>query len=153
MESKREELESGFSYIILNGKYMVSGQPDSEDFPLLKQIGPVRVINLRNEEELNSIDFNESLVAEDLSIPYDNIPIIQNGDFHIPSLKKIESLLSGLSKGEKALIHCAAGQRASVALIFFLIQTGQTSKTSAEALATDLGLKNIKLLNRLLEII
>lgn len=148
---EKKHLESGFVYSILNGKYLVSGQPNQEDFSSLKKLVPLRIINLRNKKEFS--EFNEDLLMEEMNISYDNIPIIQDGDFHKSSLESVCSILSSLKEGEKALIHCAAGQRASIALVAFLIKSEQISKTEAPEMAENLGLKKPELLNRLLEIL
>ena len=65
----------------------------------------------------------------------------------------MHSILSDLKEEEKVVIHCAAGQRASVALIAFLIKSGKIAKEAAPELAENLGLKKPDMLNRLLEIL
>lgn len=153
MKGEKRELENGFIYFILNDKYIISGQPGPEDFSLFQKTGGFRVINLRNEDELSLLDFNESLLLKEMNINYDNIPIIQEGIFQKDALESVNSILSHLKEEEKALIHCAAGQRASLALIAFLIENKQIPKASASPLAESLGLKRPELLDHLLEIL
>ena len=74
---------------------------------------------------------------------------MQDGDFHKPSLQRAVAALSGLKEEEKALIHCAAGQRASLALTAFLMETGRISGDSAAKTAESLGLKKPELLFRM----
>ena len=148
---EKKQLENGFAYFILEGKYLVSGQPSEEDFSFLRKLSPLHIINLRNKKEFS--DFNEALLMEEMSLPYDNIPIIQEGDFHKDSLESVCSILSSLKEEEKVLIHCAAGQRASIALMAFLIKSERISKKEAPEMAENLGLKKPELLNRLLEIL
>ena len=153
MKSEKKALENGFPYFILNDKYIVAGQPFAEDFPLFKKLGPFRVINLRNEQELSLLDFNEARLMEEMDINYDNIPIIKEGDFHKEGLNSVHSVLSALKEEEKVVIHCAAGQRAAIALMAFLLKSRQVSPESAPPLAENLGLKKPGMLNRLLEIL
>lgn len=148
---EKKQLENGFVYFILDGKYLISGQPSEEDFSLLKKSGPLHIINLRSKKEFS--DFNEALLMEEMNFNYDNIPIIKEGDFHKDSLENVCSILSSLKEDGKALIHCAAGQRASIALMAFLIKSGHISKKEAPEVAENLGLKKPELLNRLLEVI
>ena len=153
MKGEKRELENGFIYFTLSDKYIISGQPGPEDFSLFQKAGARSVINLRNEDEQSLLDFNEALLMKEMNINYDNIPIIKEGIFQKDALESVNSILSHLKEEEKALIHCAAGQRASLALIAFLIKSKQIPKASAPLLAESLGLKRPELLVRLLEIL
>ena len=146
---EQKTFSGGFSCFVYEGKYLVAGQPTEADLALLQEeFGPFLVINLRNPNEPKP-GFDEELFLKKSGGGFQNIPIVQDGDFHKPSLQRAVAALSGLKEEEKALIHCAAGQRASLALTAFLMETGRISGDSAAKTAESLGLKKPELLFRM----
>ena len=140
----------GFSCFVWGGRFMVSGQPTDADLGLMQEKfgGPFLVINLRNANEPDP-GFDEELFVKESGGDFQNIPIVQNGDFHKPSLQQVTAALSELKEEEKALLHCAAGQRASLALTAFLMETGRIPRAKAAETAANLGLKKPELLSRM----
>ena len=61
---------------IVNGKYFVSGQPNKEDFSILKKSGPFRIINLRNKKEFS--EFNEALLMEEMNLPLKEALLVED---------------------------------------------------------------------------
>ena len=62
------------------------------------------------------MDFDEALLLERMSVSYDNIPIIKEGDFHKEGLENVRSILSALKEEEKAVIHCAGRPKSCCSL-------------------------------------
>ena len=109
---------------------------------------------MRGVKELEKLDFDISETVQGLSFQYHHIPIIKEGDLNKEALDKIHKLLSSPDKKAdgKTIIHCAAGQRASVALLVHLLQSGKVSAQSIAPVAFELGLQRKDLLTRILQI-
>ena len=148
-------LKTGFSYRLMDSRWAICSQPQPEDFKELKEQSFTRVINVRNTRELEKLDFDVSKTVQGLNFKYHHIPILKEGDLDEGALGKIHQLLSFSDKETegKTIIHCAAGQRAAVALLVHLLQSGQVSDPSVAPLAVELGLQREDLLNRILQIV
>ena len=91
-----------------------------------------------------------------LNLQYHHIPVIKEGDLDKGALDKIHQIL--LSNGEgkaegKTIIHCAAGQRAAVALLVHLLQSGKVSAPSVAPVAFDLGIQREELISKVLQVV
>lgn len=120
-----------------------ASQPDITALESFKAKGGQVVINLRSEKEKSKYVFEEDTV-EALSMRYYHLPV--NG-------KKLDkAVFKGISDtlqahaGEKVLIHCSSGNRASAWLVHHIVQDHQQDFASAldiaeATLLTKAGLK------------
>ena len=151
MKIEKKQLSSGFAYFALNGKYFVSGQPAPPDIPLLKREAEItHVINVRGAGEMAALPFKPQELMEEHNIACSSIPLMENGAFLIKNLERISQILFSLKEGERALVHCAAGQRASAAVAGAHVISGAAKKEEAPELAAKLGLQKEDLIQRLL---
>ena len=156
MKVTHKTLKTGFSYRLADSRWAVSAQPQPEDFKNFKDQGFQQVINVRGAQELEKLDFNISETVKELGLQYHHIPIIKAGDLDKEALNQIHQILrsdDGEKDKGKTIIHCAAGQRAVVALMVHLLQSGKISSSSAAPVAFDLGLQKEELLSRVLQIV
>ena len=156
MKVTHKTLETGFSYRLTDSLWAVSAQPQPADFKGFKDQGFKQVINVRGVQELEKLDFDISETVKGLNLQYHHIPIIKEGNLDKEALDQIhQTLLSGNGEKEvgKTLIHCAAGQRAAVALLVHLLQSGKVSAPSVAPLAFDLGIQREDLLSKVLEVV
>lgn len=86
-----------------------SGQPDAEGLKAFKLAGVTTVINLRPEDEMSTLDFDEAAEASELGLEYHNFP------WPLPeSIESIERVATEKHRaGEKVLLHCSSGNRAA----------------------------------------
>jgi len=110
----------------------ISGQPDQTALSEARDHGVVAVINVRGPDEL---DWDEEAAVNELGMRYYNIPIV-SGDTGLNSDAVAEiTRLVGQYKGEKILLHCASGNRASAWLAVHLVQDHSMPVESAIDLA------------------
>lgn len=98
----------------------VGGQPGADDLAELKAAGITKVINFRTPPEMDELGFDEPKILADLGIAYINIPM--GGDEFGYTPEQVSALKDALTPGEKVLLHCTIGWRASVVTIAYLVQ-------------------------------
>lgn len=156
MKVTHKTLKTGFSYRVLDSCWAVSAQPHPEDFKGFKEQGFKQVINVRGAQELEKLNFDVAKTVKELNFQYHHIPIMKEGDLDKEALDKIHHILratDGEKEEGKVIIHCAAGQRAAVALLAHLLQSKKTSASSIAPLAFDLGVQREEFISRVLQIV
>ena len=144
----RKQLSSGFSFICYQDSYALCGQPQPDDLKEFKNSAWNHILNLRNSEELQTLDFEMPHLCEKLSLDYSHIPIIVNGFVNKQALQKVHELLNS-SPEKKIVIHCASGARSALALMAHFLFSGRYKKEELSDLAQPLGLNSPQMLTRL----
>ena len=134
----KKQLSSGFPFVCYQESYALCGQPQSEDLKEFKKLNWSLILNLRNQEELQNLDFEMTPFCEELGLEYSHIPIIVNGEFDKTALQQIHELLSS-QMNKKVVIHCASGKRSILALIAHFLFSKKHSKEELLLLAQQLG--------------
>ena len=148
----KKQLSSGFPFICYQDHWILCGQPQLEDLKELKDLGWSSILNLRNQTELESIDFNMPSSCEKLGLEYNHIPIIINGEFNKAILERIHNLLNSQTD-KKTVIHCASGKRSVLALITHLFLSKKHTKEEISQLAQELNFDSPQMLARLFDAI
>jgi len=107
------------------------GQPKADDFSLFAQRGVKTVINLRGEEEMKGLGFDEQASVEAAGMHYVQIPIGAEEPTE-ESLTRLMDLLAGSGSG-RVLLHCASSNR--VGYVWTLYEGIRQGKTVDEAVA------------------
>ena len=149
---KKKQLQTGFPFICYEDRFALCGQPQEEDFKEFKQEAWSCIINLRNPEELDSLNFKVPELCQKWGLDYNNIPVITKGDLDKDAFRKIHNLLSHSDKEKKFVIHCASGVRSILALIAHLIFSGDHNKEELTALSEEFNFKGSQMFQRLFEL-
>ncbi|MCY4321554.1 MAG: sulfur transferase domain-containing protein [Bdellovibrionaceae bacterium] len=145
-----KNLSNGFSFICYKDQYALCGQPQIEDLKEFKNSNWQAVLNLRNSEELESLDFELSDTCEQLGLEYNHIPIMKESEINGSALKETHHLLDS-KPNKKTIIHCASGKRSILALIAHLYLSKKQTKEDLSELAEELGINSPQMLARLYE--
>ncbi|MDE0092702.1 MAG: sulfur transferase domain-containing protein [Oligoflexia bacterium] len=148
----KTELPSGFPFVCYQDCYALCGQPQPDNLKEFKELTWTHILNLRNPEELQTLDFEMSGLCEKLSLDYSHIPIIVNSNFDKQALQQIHNLLNS-NPNKKWVIHCASGTRSALALIAHFLFLGRYKKDELSDLAQQLGLSSLQMLDRLYDTI
>ena len=151
-EITKQQLSSNFLFFCYQDRYALCGQPKLEDLKEFKSRGWSTILNLRNPEELENVDFNIALSCQKLDLEYHHIPIIIKAEFNKTALQRVHELLISLAD-KKIVIHCASGKRAVLALIANLYFLGKHTKEELSHLAQELGFDSSQMLARLYDTI
>ena len=91
-----------------------SGQPDAEGLKAFKLAGVTTVINLRPEDEMSTLDFDEAAEASELGLEYHAYPWPKKEALQAEAVQSIERVaVEKYKAGEKVLLHCSSGNRAA----------------------------------------
>ncbi len=122
------------------GDFYLAGQPAYPDLETARELGVKTVINVRLEEELFGLAFDEELACEDLKLKYIHIPI---GPETIDDARA-EKLLDALRKAEKpVLLHGSNGNRVwGLWALYMGVEHGVSVDTTA-AKAAGIGVRNL----------
>ena len=156
MESKditKKQLATAFSFVCYGDRFALCGQPQEEDLKEFKTKSWTNVLNLRNQKELDSLDFEMSDLCQKLGLDYNHIPVIVNGDIDKEALKKIHDLFSDSNQEKRFVIHCASGTRSILALMAHFLFSNSHKRDELPSLAEALGLKQPQILARLLQVV
>lgn len=111
----------------------LSDQPDAAALVEAKANGVGVVINLRDSDEM---DWNEKDAANQVGLKYYQVPIAGKAkSFDTTAMRSISELVAA-HQGEKILIHCASGNRASAWLATHLVDDHGMSVAKSIKLAT-----------------
>lgn len=110
----------------------ISGQPDEAALIEARENGVAAVINLRGADE---IDWDEEAAVNALGIGYYNIPIVPGDTGLDAGAVAAITKLVGQYKGQKILLHCSSGNRASAWLAVHLVHDHGMPADSAIELA------------------
>jgi len=86
------------------------GQPSADDLVLLQEKGVVTVVNLRGQDEMNTLDFDEREAVTQLGMGYIHLPLTKGVSI---SDEEINGILDVVGDTEKApiILHCASSNR------------------------------------------
>lgn len=116
------------------GKVIFAGQPDEAAFQEAAARGVKNVINLRTNEEMAQVKFDEPKLATDLGMKYLQVPTQQAAPSQADQ-EKIFTLLDEAQKedGKPLLLHCGTSNR--VGFLWGLYQASRNKLTADEAVA------------------
>lgn len=107
------------------------GRPRPEHLAAAAQRGVKVVVNLCPPAE--AADYDEAAAVTALGMRYINIPVAGPADLTLENAQHLAAALSGTGAGQRALLHCASGNRAGALLA--LKASYVDGKSPAEALA------------------
>jgi uncharacterized protein (TIGR01244 family) len=112
-----------------NGKYYFAGQPSKEDITTFAHLDVKTIVNIRTEQEMNALDFDEQATAQAAGINYINIPMGRE----MVSVQNLNKIFDQLDKGQ-VLLHCASSNRVGgVWGMYQLKRGGLTTEQAIEA--------------------
>ena len=151
LKIKKRTLLSGMSLTQYEDSFCVCGQLQRADLEELKKENWGLILNVRNLEEMESLDFKMQELCKIIGLDYELIPIIQQGDLSKEALKKIQALISA-GNYKKVVIHCAVGGRAALALLAYFLLSKQCQLDELPNLAHHFAFQSPHLLSRLQEL-
>ncbi len=108
----------------------IGGQPTKQDFKQL-DVGAIdAVINTRTASEMAQLNFNEFELATELGLNYDLIEVGKGHPYSPIKLAEFNTLMQSKS-GQKILLHCRSGNRATQLYTAWLIKYQGQSETQA----------------------
>jgi protein tyrosine phosphatase (PTP) superfamily phosphohydrolase (DUF442 family) len=122
------------------GEIFISGQPSDSLFMWFESEGVTEVVNLRTRKENRKhkrSDFNEERFVLSLGMGYTSVPVGGDTDKHKPV--KLSNVSEVINRGEKVLLHCNSGSRASYFLMAYLIKEKDCPADSAKQVACKMG--------------
>ncbi len=111
LNTKVENLSDKFEMeklLKLNNIYIAS-QPEHTDWEKLKAMGFKNIINLRSPEDTPADEID---TLNSLGMSYLNVPVPSCHVLTLDQIRKVNECI-GDTEGEKTLIHCKSGNRAS----------------------------------------
>jgi protein tyrosine phosphatase (PTP) superfamily phosphohydrolase (DUF442 family) len=123
------------------GNIYSAGQPTLEGIRELKEQGFKRVINIRNEGEM---DFSEEeALCQELGLEYVHLPVIDNGEFIFENVKKLNDLLSD----DKEFVHCGTANRVGGWAITYLVDKKGMDFDAAVEVCQNNGMRAAQLID------
>ena len=104
------------------GRFYFSGQPDEETFRWLKEEGVKVVINLRTDEEMETLTkekFDQPALLEELEMKYVHIPVGGKAGYTPQPVDEVARIVE--EHEDKILIHCKSAGRVSHLWVAYLI--------------------------------
>lgn len=86
------------------------GQPSADDLVLLQKKGVVTVVNLRGQDEMNALDFDEKEAVTRLGMEYIHLPLTKGITLSDEQINRILDVVRGTEKAP-AILHCASSNR------------------------------------------
>jgi len=111
MDTTVNGIEKIRDYYLLSDRIGTSGQPDKEQFTLIKDAGYQNIINLAAHNSTGALT-NEKSIVEALGLAYHHIPVPWDAP-SVDQLQQFFTLFESLSS-DKVFIHCIANKRVSV---------------------------------------
>ncbi len=107
-------------------RFYFAGQPDEETFRWLAGEGVELVVNIRTDEEMETLakeEFDEPALLKELGMTYVHIPIGGEIGYSPQSVEALADALAHLEgkNGGKALIHCKMAGRVSYLWAAYLV--------------------------------
>jgi len=116
----------------------IGPQPQLADFETLKSAGFTKVINMRNPDEMDKLNFYEDYLLKKANIEYHLIPIGGEEFKYTPA--KLEEFAQSLESSQgKILLHCASGHRASQLWAAYQVKYKGKSPDEALEMVKDMG--------------
>ncbi len=120
-----------------NGLWL-AGQPSAEEIQAWADAGRTVVINIRPDDEIAELPYNESAAALAAGVTYVQFGVGGSDGFN-PSMTSALTLQLNLNEGENIVLHCGSGRRAANIYAAHLIETGQVSPEEANSLGLTPG--------------
>ena len=107
----RHSIEQIYNYLNIDKLYATSGQPDEDQFGLIRDAGYEVVVNLAPTSALENSLKDEAGLLQELGVDYVHIPV----DFNNPTESDFARFVHTLEEhaGRKVWVHCAANARVS----------------------------------------
>lgn len=140
MESKKITNISGINYLWKLDNMYLAGQPSVESLEEVKKLGVKKIINLRDNSEM---DFSgEISQAEKLGLEYIQFPIVQDGALIAENCERLSQIIQADGEGPH-FIHCGSANRVGGWLMTYLHQYKNIAFDEAIDIATENGLSNV----------
>ncbi|MFT6631180.1 MAG: protein tyrosine phosphatase (PTP) superfamily phosphohydrolase (DUF442 family) [Bacteriovoracaceae bacterium] len=115
----------------------LAGQPSANSWEAIKALGVSKVINLRDESEM---DFTgEVKVIKELGMEYEQFPIVKGGALLADNCERLSQMLNDT---EPHFIHCGSANRVGGWLITYLTKHKGMDFEAAVEIAQENGLSN-----------
>lgn len=115
----------------------IGGQPAAVDLATLKASGYSHVFNLRSDDEMKALGYDEAAVARESGLGYTHAPIA-SGAAYTPAV--LEAFAKSLERTDgKVLLHCASGGRAGHLYAAYLVKYEGSSPDDAMRIVADFG--------------
>ncbi len=129
----------GLLYLWKYENLYLAGQPSADSWEAIKNLGIKRVINLRDEAEM---DFSEEKeLLNNLGIEYIQFPIVINGQLSPENCERLNNLIKD-EKDQNQFIHCGSANRVGGWLMTYLVNHCGVSFDDAVDIAQQNGLSN-----------
>jgi protein tyrosine phosphatase (PTP) superfamily phosphohydrolase (DUF442 family) len=148
MEKRRIVDMPGMMHLWQVDNLYLAGQPMAETFPVLKELGFKKLINLRNQGEIDE-EYEKKLCADN-DIDYVQFPIVENGQLHAENCERLSTMLND---EEKFFIHCGSANRVGGWLITHLVTKKGMAFDDAVQVAMESGLSNPGFIEQAREIV
>ena len=108
--NKKPALEQIRNFYHLDEHTGTAGQPEAEEFQLIRQNGYKLVINLACHDSPHALE-NEARIAEKEGLEYIHLPV----DFKAPTLQELEQFFTVMQRNDNrpVFVHCALNWRVS----------------------------------------
>lgn len=148
MDTKRITDIPGMMYLWQVDNLLLAGQPHPSSFEHIKNLGVTKIINVRNEAEM---DFSgDKEIASSLDMEYEQFPICVNGVLSPDNCKRLSEMLD---EDKTHFIHCGSANRVGGWLITYLTQYRKMDFDDAVMIAQGNGLSNPGFIDQAEEII
>ena len=128
----------------------LSGQPSANSWEAIKDLGIKKIINLRDESEM---DFSgEISTIEKLGMEYIQLPITKGGALLADNCKKLSDIIEADGNGPH-FIHCGTANRVGGWLMTYLSGYKGVDFEEAIDIATENGLTNVGFIDQAREIV
>jgi uncharacterized protein (TIGR01244 family) len=102
------------------GDVFLAGQPMQSNLDSLIDVGVKLVVNLRTEEEMNHLNFDQVKYLKSKKIEYIHIPMGGDNGYKADAIDKMGEMIN--ETDGKILIHCRSAGRATYAWMAWLIR-------------------------------
>ena len=117
------------------GDVFLAGQPSQEDLDSLIKVGVTLVVNLRTEDEMNHLNFDQTEHLKTSGVDYIHIPMGGSDGYKDEAIEKMGKKMK--SAEGKVLIHCRGAGRATYAWMAWLVNYENYSIDDAVALGSN----------------
>lgn len=137
MASNRITDMQGITHLWKVDNLYLSGQPSASAWDKIKELGVKKIINLRDESEM---DFSgEEKAVKDLGMDYEQFPICKGGALLADNCEKLSNMINDL---DPQFIHCGSANRVGGWLITYLTKHKGMDFEKAVEVAQENGLTN-----------
>jgi len=102
------------------GDVFIAGQPMQTNLDSLIDVGVKLVVNLRTDEEMNNLNFDQAKYLKSKGIKYIHIPMGGDDGYKADAIDKMGKKIN--KTDGKVLIHCRSAGRATYAWMAWLIR-------------------------------